>query len=316
MNIHVRVPASTANLGPGFDCLGLALSLHNEATFTFEGLKRTRSARHAPEVEVRIEGVGLEALPRKEKNLVWRAVERALSEIAASVEKATIHCKNRIPLNSGLGSSAAACVAGLAAANELCGNPLSREKLLCLAAEIEGHPDNAAPSILGGLTACYDADGTPKAISIPLRARISIVVCTPDVGVPTQEARKVLPRQIPFRDAAIAVGRAAAITGMLATGDLDGLREAMEDVLHEPYRSRLVPGMCDAMEAALDAGALGAALSGAGPTIVAFCPGEDRTTATRVGAALVKTFETCGHKAASRALRVDRSGVKVTQANG
>ena len=308
---RVRVPATTSNLGPGFDSLGLALTLHNDFTFAFEGVSRACARRNAPEVTVKIQGFGADDLPTHEANLVWRAAARALRERKIAVRRVVIRCVNRVPLCSGLGSSATACVGGLVAGNALRGGKLSREDLLSIASEIEGHADNAAAALWGGLTACYDADGAPAVVSAPLKARFQIVACTPETGLSTKKSRAVLPRRIPHGDAVVAVGRVAALTAMLATGDLSGLAHAMDDTLHQAYRAKLVPGMEEAFEEALSCGALGCALSGAGPTLVAVTPRGEPTTADKVARALERVFGRHGLAARSRVLRVDRKGARV-----
>jgi homoserine kinase len=308
-SVRVRVPATTANLGPGFDSLGLALTLWNDVELRVEGLGRRagRSARLS--VEVRGEGEG--ELPRDKRNLVWRGAERAWRECGLSARSASLICVNRVPLSSGLGSSAAACVAGLVAANALAGGPMSRQRLLELAAETEGHPDNAAPALWGGLTACYDACGRPGVVRVSLRGRFRAVVCVPDMTLPTAQARAVLPRRVPHRDATLAVGRAAAVVAMMASGELAGLAEAMEDTLHQPYRAKLVPSLGEAIAAARRAGALGAALSGAGPSVLALAPPSPRAAAERIGRAMSRAFKSHGIDSVWHVLRVDSVGACV-----
>jgi len=311
-HIHVRVPATTANLGPGFDSLGLALTLHNHVRVRVEGLRRSRRA--VSDVRVEVRGLGAGRLPSGPENLVWRAAARVLAECGLSARSVALRCLNRIPLQSGLGSSAAACVAGLVAADALAGGRLGRERLLEIAAEMEGHADNAAAALWGGLTVCYDAAGTPRCVPVRLRARLAVVAAVPDMELATSKARGALPRRIPHRDAALAVGRAAAIVALLARGDVSGLDAAMQDTLHQPYRSALVPGMMEALRLARRRGALAAALSGSGPSLVAFTPCGEPAVAKRVAAAFARAFRSRGLAAWTRVLRVDRGGARVLRA--
>lgn len=306
-DVRVRVPASTTNLGPGFDCLGIALSLANDLALSCEGI---RKGGCPPHVEVRVKGVGARELPFGEDNLVWRAAERVFAEAGCAPQNVLLDCINRVPLSSGLGSSAAACVGGMVAANELCGRALPASRLLELAAEMEGHADNVAAALLGGLTVAWDAKGMPRALRVLMRAKLRIVVCTPELQLATAKARAVLPESVPHRDAALAVGRAAAIVAMLATGDAGGLGDAMEDTLHQPYRAPLMPGMEQALAEARSQGALAAAVSGAGPSLVAFVPADAPGVAENVARGLERCFRQKGTAAESRVLRVARRGAR------
>lgn len=311
--VRVRVPASTSNLGPGFDSLGLALGLVNDVELSCDGLGRRRGAGE-PRVSVEIRGVGAGELAEDERNLVWQSARWVFDRLGFSVGEARVRCVNRVPLSSGLGSSATACVAGLFAANELCGAMLSKEDLLEAATVVEGHPDNAAPALWGGLTVCYDRAGQSAAVRPPLRARFQIVACVPQSRLATKTARSALPKTVSHRDATLAVGRAAALTAKLASGDLDDLAAAMQDTLHQPYRAPLMPGMEEALETARREGALGAFLSGAGPTLAAVVPCGEAQVAERVGRALERCFAERGVTAQSRALKVDRKGARTLKA--
>lgn len=308
--VRVRVPATTANLGPGFDSLGLALTLWNDVTLSVEGLA-SHPQIGVPRLDVELHGEGADELPADASNLVWQGVLRALHDAGMRVSRAHLVCHNRVPLCSGLGSSAAACVAGLMAGNALSGDRIAFAEIVRIAAAIEGHADNAAAALWGGLTACYDTADGPAVVRVPLRVRFQVVVCTPELKLATEKSRSVLPKRILYRDAVVSVGRTAALTAMLAGADLDGLAAAMEDVLHQPHRVPLVPGMEAALRAAREAGALGAALSGAGPTVTALVPPRDRPTAERVARELEAVFRKRDLPSRSRILRVDRQGARV-----
>ncbi|MGH7306647.1 MAG: homoserine kinase, partial [Candidatus Rokuibacteriota bacterium] len=258
MRAHVRVPATSANLGPGFDALGLALSLHNEVV-----------AREDDGVALTIEGEGAEHLPRDGANVVARGVKLAYEAAGRPFKGCALECVNRIPAARGLGSSAAAWVGGLVAGNALLGSPLSRDALLALAARAEGHPDNVAAAIFGGLTVSC---GTPQgvtAVTLPVTKSLAWVVLVPEVTSATAEARALLPRSVPREDAVFNVQRVALLLAGLQAVLPGALSVALEDRLHQPYRLKLFPWMPEVTAAARAAGALGCVLSGAGPSLLA-----------------------------------------------
>ncbi|MDP2936066.1 MAG: homoserine kinase [Dehalococcoidia bacterium] len=256
--VTVRVPATTANLGPGFDCLGMALDIYNSLS-----IARSDSFR------IDISGEGAGALPRDGRNIAYRALLTLAEEAGREIPPLRMTMKNEIPLARGLGSSAAAIVGALVAADLFFDSNLSRDKLLEIAEEIEGHPDNVAPAILGGCIVVVK-DG-PRLVHapVPLPPGLVAVLFIPDFALATIEARRVLPQQVKMADAVFNVGRTALLATCLATGRLDLLRVATQDALHQPWRKALFPAMEALFKAALDAGALGVFLSGAGPTILA-----------------------------------------------
>lgn len=259
MRVHVRVPATSANLGPGFDALGLALALYNEVT-----------AAEADRVSVRIEGEGVGRLPPNGHNVVARGVRQAFEAAGRPFQGVALTCVNRVPPARGLGSSAAAWVGGLVAGNALLGGPLSRDALLALAARAEGHPDNVAAALLGGLTvSCGLGDGRVATVSLPVPGGVRWVVLVPEVTSATAEARAVLPQSVPRADAVFNVQRVALLLAALQAGRLDVLGIALDDRLHQPYRLKLFPWMPAVADAARAAGALGCVLSGAGPSLLA-----------------------------------------------
>jgi len=258
MKVHVRVPATSANLGPGFDSLGLALGLYNEVT-----------ASEADGVTVAIEGEGAGRFASGEKNVVARGVRLAYEAAGRPFKGCALRCVNRIPGARGLGSSAAAWVGGLVAGNTLLGTPLPPSAVLTLAARAEGHPDNVAAALLGGLTvSCASADGA-TAVALPALPALRWVVLIPDVTSATADARAVLPATIRREDAVFNVQRVALLLAALHANRPDALSVALDDRLHQPYRTRLFPWMTDVIAAARGAGALGCVLSGAGPSILA-----------------------------------------------
>jgi homoserine kinase len=258
MRVRVRVPATSANLGPGFDALGLALALYNEVTI-----------EEADGVSVAVEGEGGARLDAGAKNVVARGVALGFEVAGRPFPGARLHCVNRIPLSRGLGSSAAAWVGGLLAANAILGEPLDRDGLLAAATRAEGHPDNVAAALLGGLTvSCADGPRV-TAVSLPVPREIEWLVLLPETESSTHEARAVLPASVPRADAIFNVQRVSLLLAALAAGRVDLLELAMQDRLHQPYRLRLFPWMDAVAAAGRGAGALGCVLSGAGPSMLA-----------------------------------------------
>ncbi len=305
--VRVTVPASTANLGPGFDAMGLAVSLRNEVILQPAGAVK---AGGDPIVCVDIEGCGAQTLPRDRTNLVVRAALRVLRRAARLPERLRFRLINRIPLSSGLGSSAAATVGGLVAANEICGRPLTPSDLLAAATEMEGHPDNVSAAILGGLTISVTGDDGAVHVAQPrVRNDLLFVFCVPKLEVSTTCARKVLPARYSRPDVVFSLSRAAMLAALLQGGPKPLFRVAMQDRLHQPCRCKLGPGIEKALAAALKEGALGACLSGSGPTVLAL---TDRTSnPDGIGQAMTRAFAAAGVESESHILDVSRQGVRV-----
>ncbi|HYS17683.1 MAG TPA: homoserine kinase [Candidatus Binatia bacterium] len=293
MRVHVRVPATSANLGPGFDALGLALALHNEVV-----------AEEGEGVTVRIEGEGADRLARDGGNVVARGVRLAYEAAGRPFKGCALACVNRIPTARGLGSSAAAWVGGLVAGNALLGAPLSKDALLALAARAEGHPDNVAAAVLGGLTvSCATPEGV-TAVSLPVTGSLGWVVLMPEVTSATAEARALLPSSVPREDAVFNVQRVALLLAGLQAGLPAALTVALEDRLHQPYRLKLFPWMPEVAAAARAAGALGCVLSGAGPSLLAVVAGDGGV----VGRAMEVALRKAGIQGTARTFDVDAVG--------
>jgi homoserine kinase len=249
--IVVRAPATSANLGSGFDCLGLALDLWNEVT-----------ARPGPTAEP--------------DNLVMRAARAVFDEVGAAFPGFTLQSIDRVPYSRGLGSSASAIACGVLLANHCLGKPLDSDACLRLATSIEGHPDNVVPCLLGGVqVATVDAIGHVVHARVPMRVPLCAVLFVPEHRIVTNHARGLLPSSVPLSDALYNVARASLLVAALASGRLDALGEATRDRLHQPYRLPLFPAAATLLDAAMQAGALGAYVSGAGPSVLALCT-EDR----------------------------------------
>jgi len=260
-SIRIRVPASVANLGPGFDTLALALDLHNELTVEVIDA----------DLDFEVEGEGKGQLPTDASNLIAQAAYRLFQTVGTRPPGMRIRSNNHIPLGSGLGSSAAAIVAGLMAADAIAESGMSREQLLEIAWELEGHADNAAAVLFGGLTIVGQASGSLMTTKIPI-APMRLAVVTPEIEMPTERMRDALPQEVPLRDAALNLGRMALMLEALRHGDFELLSRASEDCLHEPYRIPLIPGCSEARLAGLEAGAAAITLAGAGPGLIAFAP--------------------------------------------
>jgi len=295
MRVRVRIPASSANLGPGFDALALALALHNEVYI-----------EDGDRVAVTVEGEGAGRLDAGARNIVARGARTAFEAAGRPFRGATIRCLNRIPLSRGLGSSAAAWVGGLVGANALLGEPLDRDTILNLAAKAEGHPDNVAAALLGGLTVSCMVGERVIAVSLPAPAELRWVLLVPDTEASTREARAVLPESVPRADAVFNVQRVSLLLAALAGGRPDLLEPAMSDRLHQPYRQRLFPWLEKVTKAARDAGALGSALSGAGPSVLAVA----RDTPDRVTRAMEDALRSFGASGKAITLDVDTQGAR------
>lgn len=254
---RLRVPASSANLGPGFDALGMALGIHLECRFQPSGVLRIRAS-----------GRDAEQIAPGENNLIWQTALAVARDIGATLPMIDLEIINEIPIGKGLGSSAAALTAGVVIADRLLGLNWKPLRILDEAARIEGHPDNVAACVLGSIVAsAIDSGGVARAVRLAMPVRYGVAVVVPDFILPTSEARAVLPDHYSKADAVFNVQRSALLIAALATGTTSAFPTALEDRLHQPYRAKLVPGL-DAVVKLRAPGLLGCALSGAGPSIL------------------------------------------------
>ena len=272
--VRVKAPATTANMGPGYDCLGMALDVWN--TIEIEVLDSGE-----PVVEVTGEGAG--ELGTGRDNLVYRSMEFLFQDAGQEMPLVRIRCDNAIPLARGMGSSAAAIAGGLVAANAICSQDYTPNDLLEMAATIEGHPDNVAAAVLGGMQLVI-SDKTEEgsrlyAVSINVPPELRAVVFVPQVRIATEDARAVLPEKITVADAVHNMGRIGLLVASMTTNHPEYLAIATQDLLHQPYRQPLFPAMKVIFKAALDAGALGVFLSGSGSTVLALTQGREMTVA-------------------------------------
>ena len=275
--VTVKVPATSANMGPGFDCLGMALDIWNSVTVQVGGRG------------FEISGHGEDELPRDESNLVWSSIARIFNETGQTMPPISLTCRNDIPTTRGLGSSSAALVGGLVAGNKLCGKPFDKDELLQMAADAEGHPDNVAPALFGGMRIAVTHNGRVLSAPVPIPETLSAVLYVPDAPMPTEEARDLLQSHVPRSDAVFNIGRAALLVRAMASGDIRHLDIATDDRLHQPARQTIFFPMKNIIRAALGAGALGAFLSGAGSTVLAFATEKEFTIGYEMADAAVKS---------------------------
>jgi len=279
--IVVEVPASSANLGAGYDCIGLALAITNRVELEVRVWSRG-------EIELTVEGEGRNELTEDRDNRFVAGLEATLRAARGDLPEGLgwrIAMHNRIPLARGLGSSAAATVGGVLAGNALAGEGLSMPELLAIASRIEGHPDNASAALLGGFVVAADDGDRVEAIRFDAPRDLRAVLFVPELRLPTDEMRAALPRKIPLADAVANLGAVAVGVAGLSTGRYDLLGRLTVDRLHEPYRAAVYPQLPKLVQAAREAGALGACLSGAGSTILAFV--DSMAGITRVESAFI-----------------------------
>ena len=302
--VVVRVPGTSANCGPGFDCLGLAATIYNDLDLTL---------LEDETLTIEANGDGAETIPTDDKNIVWRAA-RMIIERSGNGEKfkgGVLRMENRVPMSRGLGSSAAAIVAGLFAANEILGKPFNRNDILKFATEIEGHPDNVAPAIFGGFTvSTVDYRGQVQTFAFLPKIKLKLIVAVPDFPLSTRIARQVLPKSVPLKDAVFNVGRASMLIAALINGKEKFLAGAFDDALHQPYRTKLVPGMQEVFSAGKKAGALGVCLSGAGPCVIAFSA-ADKHLENNIAVEMVQAFKRNEVQAGALILDLDTRGAAV-----
>ena len=296
-SVIVRVPGTTANLGSGFDTLGLAVALHNRVTVTRRDGKGATVASPIPE-EAR---AGATAMFEAAAAAFFRSAKlRAFGF--------DVHVAGEVPMARGLGSSVTArlgCVAGL---NALCGSPLDRQGLLQIVSDLEGHPDNAAPAVYGGFTAAGFVDGQVRCLRVPLKRDVRFVTLIPSFEVSTPEARKLVPQTFSKQDTVHALNRSALVATAFALGDYAALAGLFDDRVHQPYRAALIPQLDPVIRAGVKAGATGGWLSGSGSTIMCLAVAGSDT------AAIAKAMLGKLRGSAVHVLRPDNDGVKVLRA--
>lgn len=299
--ITLQVPATSANCGPGFDVLGIACTLYNKLTFEITEPQQG--------LALKVYGEGAEYLKASRKNLAFRGFFAVWDKVCPDKRiglKVTM--ENNIPMSRGLGSSSSAIVAGIYAANVLSGNTMTKQQLLNIATEIEGHPDNVAPALLGGFTVSFmDATGA-HSLSLKPPAGLKLIAAVPEQKLATSLARKAIPQTVAHQDAVFNVSRASLLVAALLSGSYEYLGEALEDRLHQPYRAHLIPGLADVFAAAKQAGAYNAIISGAGSTLMAYAAAD--APLTQIAAAMQEAFAKHDQQCTMHILDIDEHGVQ------
>lgn len=295
--VRVRIPATSANLGPGFDCLGLALTLYNYVV-----LEESHS------FQINLAGTFASGLPCDKSNLIWQSMCALWNEIDFPLPKVTLHFENHIPPARGLGSSSAAIIGGLVAANEFAGGVLTKQELLRLANQLEGHPDNVTPALLGGITLAVETKEKVIARTLLAKPDFKVLAIVPDFLLTTDKSRSVLPPTVSREDAVYNLSRTALLVESIIHQDYELLKEGMQDRLHQNQRANLVPGLPETLKTALTTGAYGSALSGSGPTVLALVPAEKAAT---ISQAMLDSLSSHGLSAEAFELSVDSEGATI-----
>ena len=297
---EVSVPATTGNLGPGFDCLGAALSLYNRFRFAL-----------SDRLEITATGEGADQVERDETNLVYQGIAKLYQHIDRPIPAIALDIETLIPLSRGLGSSATAIVGGIVGANLLAGSPLSKLELLDLAIAMEGHPDNVAPAVLGGCQLmASNQSGDWEFCDLQWHDDLAIAVAIPAFELSTAKARQVLPKQVVMADAIFNASHLALLTHGIQTGKASWLRAGLQDRLHQPYRQDLIMGMPKVQAAAIAAGAYGMVISGAGPTLLSLAPQAEIAS---VAAAMQGAWQDLKVSCVTKCLAIAQDGTTWTE---
>ncbi|NWF59362.1 MAG: homoserine kinase [Fischerella sp.] len=297
-SVSVTVPATTANLGPGFDCIGAALTLYNEFKFTTHTQEK---------VIITVTGAEAERVQTDESNMLYQAFVKLYEYLGQTQPPVQIEINLGVPLARGLGSSATAIVGGLVGANVLAGEPLSQSQVMELAIAMEGHPDNVVPAFVGGCRLAATSNAGWEICEVPWHEEIVPIVAIPDFELSTKEARRVLPKEVSRADAIFNAAHLGLLLRGLETGRGDWLRAALQDKLHQPYRKALIKGYDAVNAAAVAAGAYGMVISGAGPTLLAL---TDIAHSEAVATAMATAWQSEGISPVVRSLKVDNQGAR------
>lgn len=310
MKVSVKVPATTANIGPGFDCMGMALPIYNTITIEETVLPGTGIEINVLATEDSVDDFSIEHIPMDENSIIYKAVELLYNSIGQTPSELKIDIHSEIPIARGLGSSASVIVGGLLAANELLGRPADEAALLSIATEVEGHPDNVTPAIVGGLClTSSEEDGSIVYRKIEWPEEWNLTVCIPEYELATDISRSVLPKEVPMEDAVFNAKRLGMFIEAVHTKDAKLMKLALKDKLHQPYRMKLVPGLEKIIENLKhEENVLGCVLSGAGPSILII---SEKNNLDRIKSIVRDTWSDLNVKAEIRTLPVERNGAQI-----
>ena len=310
MKVSVKVPATSANLGPGFDCLGIALPIYNTVTIDETVLPGTGVEINILSQDENFDDLIIDHIPKDENSIVYKAVELLYNSIGQTPSELKINIQTTIPVTRGLGSSAAVIVGALIAANHLLGEPADESALLSIATEIEGHPDNVTPAIVGGLVlSSQEDDGSILYRKIQWPDEWALTVCIPDVELATEISRSVLPENVPMQDAVYNTKRMGMLIHAVNTVDAELMKAALNDKLHQPYRSKLVPWMDEINKSIRhDEDIFGCVLSGAGSAVLVI---SKQSAADRARAKISEVMGNLSVKAEIKTLKVENNGATI-----
>lgn len=295
--IRIQVPATSANLGSGFDSLGIALNLYNQVW-----MEESDTIDISSKDDIKI--------PTDESNLIFQTAKQVYEKCGKELPGLKIVQLNNIPMARGLGSSSACVVAGILGANRLLGNPLSQQELIDMAAKIEGHPDNTTPAIEGGLAASAIEAGKVYSVSVPVSDKINFAVFIPPFELKTEKARSVLPSEYSRSDAVYNLSRSALMAASLFSGKLENLRVAVQDKIHQPYRANLIDNLDDVFRLSYELGSLGTYVSGAGPTIISMIDAANAGVFSKYAASHLEEKNITGWQI--KVLNTDSDGAKIS----
>lgn len=310
MKVSVKVPATSANIGPGFDCMGMALPIYNIVTIDETVLPGTGVEINILSEQEDVDNLIIDHIPRDENSVVYKAVELLYNSIGQTPSELKINIRTSIPVTRGLGSSAAVIVGALIAANKLLGNPADESALLSIATEIEGHPDNITPAIVGGLVmSSLENDGSIVYRKLDWPDEWQITVCIPDVELTTEVSRSVIPENVPLSDAVFNVKRMAMFMTALQTKDAELMKLALDDKLHQPYREKLIPGLKELNEAFKhDDDVLGCVISGAGSSMLII---SKNNVSDKVTSKTLEIMENLNVKATVKTMKIVQEGATI-----
>ncbi len=310
MKVSVRVPATSANLGPGFDCFGLALPIYNTITVEETVLPGTGIEINIINEGNEIDNMIIDDIPRDENNIAYKAIELLYNSIGQVPSELKINIQSEIPITRGLGSSASVIVGALLAANKMHGFPADETALISMATEVEGHPDNVTPAITGGVVfSSTEDDGSIIYRKLNWPEDWELTVCVPDFELSTSISRSVIPKDVPLADAVYNLKHSAMLIHAIETADDELMKRALSDKIHQPYRMKLVPGMPEIIEAFRhEPEVLGCVLSGAGPTLLVI---SKNYNTDKIKSTVKEIWNGFGISSEVRTLKIEQKGAVI-----